>query len=56
MPGKLAERMVRAAETKPDHKGDVAIASVWLVLYVLMLVATITAPFVQRALEFAGLY
>jgi hypothetical protein len=44
----------RKAETTRDGDGDVAVASVWLALYLLMLVGTVVAPVVGRAVDFAA--
>jgi hypothetical protein len=46
----------RKSKAKRDSKADLAIASVWLALYLLMLVGVLTTPFLARAVEFAGLY
>jgi hypothetical protein len=46
----------RKSKAKRDSKADFAIASVWLALYLLMLVGVLTTPFLARAVEFAGLY
>ena len=43
------------AEAKRNSDGDLVIASVWLVLYLGMLVGTLE-PFFARAMEFAALY
>lgn len=48
--------MARKVDAKDDSKGDVAVASVWLVLYLLILVGTLTEPFLAQAVEFAALY
>jgi hypothetical protein len=44
------------AEAKRNNDGDLVIASVWLVLYLGMLVGTLTEPFLARAMEFTALY
>ena len=39
------------AEAKRNSEGNLVIASVWLVLYLVMLVGTLTEPVLARAVE-----
>ena len=48
--------MAFKAEAKGNSEGNLVIASVWLVLYLVMLVGTLTEPVLARAVEFAALY
>ena len=56
MPTDLTVVMARKAKAKRDSEADVAVASVWLVLYLVMLVGTLTDSVLARAVEFAALY
>ena len=57
MPTDLTMVMARKNEANRDNERDVVVvASVWLVLYLLMLVGTLTEPFFARAIELAALY
>jgi hypothetical protein len=48
--------MALKAEAKHDSADDLVIASVWLVLYLVMLVGTLSEPALARAVESAALY
>ena len=57
MPTDLTMVMARKNEANRDNERDVVVvASVWLVLYLLMLVGTLTEPVFARAIELAALY
>lgn len=56
MPTDLVMVIARKAGAKHNSEGDLMIASVWLVLYLFMLVGMLTEPLLARAVEVAALH
>ena len=52
----LTVALERRTKAKRDSEADVALISVWLAVYLLAIIGTLSAPLLSNGLEFAALY
>jgi hypothetical protein len=56
MPTDLSVVMARKAKAKRDQERGIALTSLWLILYGLVLAGSLTEPVFARVAEYAALY